>query len=194
VFLLWLNQLKNTTVLLFPVTRSNVCVMFPCKVRYESTWHHSRSRAKCAKFQKRLVLLRLYVDSQRKPLLFNTRVGDRRLFRNVSKILPACMNLPKRTLFGSYLNKNPQMQDVVNLNHWAPGIFSGGKVWSTRKAGNLTAICESIVSTILEPRRLTGLWTSTACFTESFITFHYLGTRSWVKESMNTGDCCTDGM
>jgi hypothetical protein len=48
-----------------------------------------------------------------------------------------------------------------------------------RKADNLTAICEPIVSKIWEPRRLTTLWAFTTCYRDIFtfliftIEFHY---------------------
>jgi hypothetical protein len=44
----------------------------------------------------------------------------------------------------------------------------GGKGRPVRKADNLTAICEPIVLKIWEPRRLTTLWASTECYTDSF--------------------------
>jgi hypothetical protein len=37
-----------------------------------------------------------------------------------------------------------------------------------RKADNFTAICEPIVKEMWEPRRLTTLWASTACYRDSF--------------------------
>jgi hypothetical protein len=42
-----------------------------------------------------------------------------------------------------------------------------GKVGSARKA-DLTAICEPIVYKMWEPRRLTTLWVSTACYRDKF--------------------------
>jgi hypothetical protein len=47
---------------------------------------------------------------------------------------------------------------------WVPEIFGR----PTRKADNLTAICEPIVYKMWEPRRLTTLWASTACYRDSF--------------------------
>jgi hypothetical protein len=44
----------------------------------------------------------------------------------------------------------------------------GGKRRSKRKADNLTAICEPIFEKMWEPRRLTTLWASTACYRDSF--------------------------
>jgi hypothetical protein len=45
----------------------------------------------------------------------------------------------------------------------------GGKGQPARKADNLTAICEPTVLKMWEPRRLTTLWASTACYKGSFI-------------------------
>jgi hypothetical protein len=45
-----------------------------------------------------------------------------------------------------------------------PGV-KGGLL--ARKADNLTAICEPIVWRMWEPRRLTTLWASTACYRDS---------------------------
>jgi hypothetical protein len=49
----------------------------------------------------------------------------------------------------------------------------GGKGRSARNADNLTSICEPIVYKMWDPRRLTTLWASTACYRDSF-TFYYL--------------------
>jgi hypothetical protein len=48
----------------------------------------------------------------------------------------------------------------------------GGKERPARKADNLTVICEPIVQKIWEPRRLTTLWASTACYRDSFAFFY----------------------
>jgi hypothetical protein len=48
---------------------------------------------------------------------------------------------------------------------WA---FLRGKGQPTRRADNLTAICEPIVCKMWDPRRLTTLWASTACYRDSF--------------------------
>jgi hypothetical protein len=44
----------------------------------------------------------------------------------------------------------------------------GGKMRPTRKADNVTAICEPIVKKIWKPRRLTTLWASMACYRDGF--------------------------
>jgi hypothetical protein len=43
----------------------------------------------------------------------------------------------------------------------------GVRGWPARKADKLTAICEPIVYEIWDPRRLTTLWASTACYRDS---------------------------
>jgi hypothetical protein len=48
----------------------------------------------------------------------------------------------------------------------------GGKGRPELKADNFTAVCESNVLKIWEPRRLTNLWVSMACYRDSF-TFVY---------------------
>jgi hypothetical protein len=49
--------------------------------------------------------------------------------------------------------------------------FPGGKVRPARKADNFIAVCESIVHKMWEPRRLTTIWASTACYRDSFTFF-----------------------
>jgi hypothetical protein len=48
----------------------------------------------------------------------------------------------------------------------------GGNGRPALKADNLTAVCESTVYKMWEPRRLTTLWVSTACYKERFIFFY----------------------
>jgi hypothetical protein len=52
----------------------------------------------------------------------------------------------------------------------------GGNGRPARKADNLTAICAPIVWKMWEPRCLTALWASAACYTDSFtfITFYLI--------------------
>jgi hypothetical protein len=47
-------------------------------------------------------------------------------------------------------------------------MFLWVKERPTRKADNLTAICEPTVYKMWEPRRLTTLWAFTACYRDSF--------------------------
>jgi hypothetical protein len=50
-----------------------------------------------------------------------------------------------------------------------------------RKADNLTAICEPIVKKMWEPRRVTTLWVSTACYSDSFAFFTFLHMEKCLK-------------
>jgi hypothetical protein len=51
-----------------------------------------------------------------------------------------------------------------------------------RKADNLTAICERIFWKMWQPRRLTTLWASAACYRDSFTFFNLLNPyRLWVE-------------
>jgi hypothetical protein len=50
----------------------------------------------------------------------------------------------------------------------------GGKGRPARKADNLTAICVPIVYKMWEPRRLTTIWNSTACYRDSFTFYVYI--------------------
>jgi hypothetical protein len=55
------------------------------------------------------------------------------------------------------------------LTDMSLGIFLGVKGGRpARKADSLTAIYEPIVWKMWEPRRLTTLWASTACYRDSF--------------------------
>jgi hypothetical protein len=54
----------------------------------------------------------------------------------------------------------------------------GGKGLPARKADNLIAICELIVYKMWEPRRLTILWASRACYRDTF-TLDHSGRAVW---------------
>jgi hypothetical protein len=58
-----------------------------------------------------------------------------------------------------------------SLTEMSTRNLPGGKGRSARKADNLTAIYEPIVCKMLEPRRLTALLASTACYRDSFTFF-----------------------
>jgi hypothetical protein len=49
----------------------------------------------------------------------------------------------------------------------------GDKGLLARKADNLTSICEPIVLKRWEPRSLTTLWVSIACYSDSFTFFPF---------------------
>jgi hypothetical protein len=54
--------------------------------------------------------------------------------------------------------------------------------WPVRKADSLTAIFETIVQKMWEPRRLTILWASTACYRVALPLF-YIPHTGWLWES-----------
>jgi hypothetical protein len=58
-----------------------------------------------------------------------------------------------------------------SLTEMSTRNLSGGKGLPTRNADNLTAICEPIVQNMWEPRHLTILWASMACYKDSFAFF-----------------------
>jgi hypothetical protein len=59
---------------------------------------------------------------------------------------------------------------------WPLTEMSTRAAGAMRKADNLTAICEPIVYKMWEPRRLTTLWASTACYKDRF-TFSHVNLR-----------------
>jgi hypothetical protein len=60
------------------------------------------------------------------------------------------------------------LRSTQPLTEMSTRNIPGGKGWPARKADNLTAICEAIVRNTWEPRGLTTLWASTACYRVSF--------------------------
>jgi hypothetical protein len=73
---------------------------------------------------------------------------------------------------------------------WLPGIFLGVKGGSpARKAGNLTIICEPIVSIMWEPWHLAALWASSACYGVSSIYFFWN-----VSNPKCVKNCCCDNI
>jgi hypothetical protein len=56
------------------------------------------------------------------------------------------------------LGSTQSLTEMINSN------LPGGKGQLARKADNLTAICERTVQKMWEPRRLTTLRASTACY------------------------------
>jgi hypothetical protein len=59
------------------------------------------------------------------------------------------------------------------LTEMSTGNLPGGKGRPALKA-DLTAICEQIFYKMWEPRRLTALWASTACYRDSFTFFTFI--------------------
>jgi hypothetical protein len=74
-------------------------------------------------------------------------------------------------------NRNVSLGFTQPLTEMNSKILPQGKRKSARKAHNLTAICESIVYKMWEPRRLTTLWVSTVDYRDS-ITFYICYSRS----------------
>jgi hypothetical protein len=62
------------------------------------------------------------------------------------------------------------LESTQPLTEMSTRNLPGGKGWQSRKA-DLTAICEQIVQKMWEPRRLTTIWASTACYRDS-LTFY----------------------
>jgi hypothetical protein len=57
------------------------------------------------------------------------------------------------------------------LTEMSTGMYLGRKGRLARKADKLTARCQTIFYKMWEPRRLTTLWASTACYRDSFTFF-----------------------
>jgi hypothetical protein len=57
-----------------------------------------------------------------------------------------------------------------SLTEMSTRNLPGVKGRPARKADNFTIICEPMVRKMWEPRRLTSLWASTACYRDSFTT------------------------
>jgi hypothetical protein len=61
----------------------------------------------------------------------------------------------------------------------------GGKRRPARKADNLTAICEAIISKMWKPWRLTILWAFTLCYRDNFTFFIlHLWRQGWFRTLM----------
>jgi hypothetical protein len=62
---------------------------------------------------------------------------------------------------------------IQPLTEMSTGYLPGGKGRLVCKADNFTAIYESIVYKMWEPRHLTRLWVSMACYRDSFTIFWF---------------------
>jgi hypothetical protein len=74
---------------------------------------------------------------------------------------------------GFFNSRNPSSRTMAlgstqSLTEISTRNLPGGKGRPGFKADNLTAICEPIVWKMWEPRRLTTLWASAACYKDSF--------------------------
>jgi hypothetical protein len=65
------------------------------------------------------------------------------------------------------------LDSTQHLTEMSTKNLPGGRRRPTRKADNLTSICEPIIKKMWEPRRLTAQWTSTACYRNIFIYLFY---------------------
>jgi hypothetical protein len=63
------------------------------------------------------------------------------------------------------------LRSTPSLTEMRARNLPGGKGWLTRKADNLTVICEPTVYKTWEPRRLTNVWASMACYKDGFGSF-----------------------
>jgi hypothetical protein len=80
--------------------------------------------------------------------------------------------LSSRTMvFGS---RTMVFGSTKSLTEMSTRILLGVKGQPRRKADNITTICEPIVKKMWDPRRLATLWSSTACYVDSFIFLHYI--------------------
>jgi hypothetical protein len=65
------------------------------------------------------------------------------------------------------------LESTQSLKEMSTRNLPEGKGRQARKTVNPTAICEPIVYKMWEPRRLTTLWASTACYRHSFTFYLY---------------------
>jgi hypothetical protein len=80
------------------------------------------------------------------------------------------------------------LESTQPLTEMSARNLPGGKGWPARKADSLTAICEPIVyKKMWEPRRLTTVWASTACYRDSFY-FHITFLLENLKREYNLKD------
>jgi hypothetical protein len=82
------------------------------------------------------------------------------------------VRFPMRSLdFSNWPNpssRNMGLGSIQPLTEMSTRNLPRGKGWPVRKADNLTANCEPIVSKMWDPQRLTTLWVSTACYRDRF--------------------------
>jgi hypothetical protein len=71
-----------------------------------------------------------------------------------------------------------------SLTEMSTRNIPGSKRQPVRKADNLTAICEPTVQKMGEPRRLTTLRASTACYRDSFTFFYTAPSNQWTLYSL----------
>jgi coenzyme F420-reducing hydrogenase delta subunit len=79
-------------------------------------------------------------------------------------------SIPHEVIGFIFNGPNPSSRTMAlgstqSLTEMSTSNLPGGNGRPARKADNLTVICETIM---WEPRRITALWTSTACYRDSF--------------------------
>jgi hypothetical protein len=83
------------------------------------------------------------------------------------------VRVPMRWIFSSNLilpvHYGSGFDLAYNRNEYQESSWGKGR--PAHKADNLTAICEPTAYKMWEPRRLTTLWASTACYRDSFAFF-----------------------
>jgi hypothetical protein len=94
------------------------------------------------------------------------------------------VRFPMRSLNFSIVLIFPALESAQLLTEMSIMNLPGGKERLARKADNLNAICEPIVLKMWEPRRLTTLWASTACYRDSLFFFALYSIGSWVNRWM----------
>jgi hypothetical protein len=72
------------------------------------------------------------------------------------------------------------LRSTQTLTEMSTRNLLGGKRRPEQKADNLTAICEPNVFKMWEPRSLTTLWASTACYRDSITVFYRT---SWCRDN-----------
>jgi hypothetical protein len=78
--------------------------------------------------------------------------------------------------FFSWPNRSSRttvLGSTQRLTEMSTSNLPGGKGRPARKTDNLSTICEPTVQKMWEPRRLTTLWASTACYMDSFTVFFF---------------------
>jgi hypothetical protein len=73
-------------------------------------------------------------------------------------------------------------QPLIEMSARSIKMFLGSRAQPVRRADNLTAICEPIVQTLWDPRHLTTLYASMACYGNSLLSFFFLLYRHYAPE------------
>jgi hypothetical protein len=97
--------------------------------------------------------------------------------RHYATSLKVAGSIPDKVIgFFSWPNPSSHtmaLESTQPLTEISTKNLPGGKGWPVCKANNLTAISDTIIWKMWDPRHLTILWASTACYRDSF-TFTFL--------------------